>query len=244
MQFSQAFVTNGAIVYISSRDAKACESVAAALTVRGPGRAYALPEDLATDAGCRRLASRLAEQTSLLHVLVNNSGVAWGEPIESFSEQGWKKVMAVNVEAVFNTTRACLPLLDAGSSAESPARVINVGSIAGIKPQAFPTWSYDISKAAVHHLTLKMARTFADRRAAGGHSICVNAIAPGYVPSKMSKQLDRYQEQPGELEQSVPLRRLGCTADMAGAVLYLASPAGAWVTGIVLPVDGGYLSKL
>ena len=185
--FAEGLVANGATVYISSRDAAACEAAATQLTAHGPGRAYALPEDLSTDAGCVRLAARLSERETKLHVLVNNSGIAWGEPLETFSEIGWKKVMALNVEAVFNVTRACLPLLDAGSSQSSPARVIVVGSVAGIKPQPFPTWSYDISKAAVHHLTLKMAAAFADRRAQGGHSICVNAVAPGYVPSRMSK---------------------------------------------------------
>jgi len=241
LMISSAFVRNGAVVYITSRNAKNCDSVAESLTAAGPGRCFALPEDLSTDAGCKRFAARLSDALSGsgLDVLVNNSGVAWGEPFESFSERGWKHVMAVNVEAVFNTTRACLPLLE--QSKHSPARVINVGSIAGLRPQPVDTWSYDVSKAAVHHLTLKLSGMLASRPS--GAAITVNALAPGYVPSKMSKQLDRYEEMQG-ISERIPLRRLGKASDMAGAALYLASEAGAWVTGIVLPVDGGFLAKL
>ena len=241
LMLTVAFVENGATVYISSRDAKACEAVAASLTARGPGSCVAIPEDLATDAGCRRFAARLGEAlgSAGLDVLINNSGVAWGEDFETFSEKGWKHVMAVNVEAVFNCTRACLPLLE--QSQRSPARVINVGSIAGLRPQAVPTWSYDVSKAAVHHLTVKMAGLLVRRP--GGKLITVNALAPGYVPSKMSKQLDRYEEMKG-MDEQIPLKRMGNASDMAGAAIYLASEAGAWVTGIVLPVDGGFMCKL
>ena len=241
LMLTTAFVANGAHVFICSRDAKACESVAASLTAKGPGSCVAIAEDLASDAGCRRFAERLGEavEGAGLDVLINNSGVAWGEDFETFSERGWKHVMAVNVEAVFNCTRACLPLLE--KSQGSPARVINVGSIAGLRPQAVPTWSYDVSKAAVHHLTVKMATLLARRP--GGKLITVNALAPGYVPSKMSKQLDRYEEMKG-MQEIIPLRRMGNACDMAGAALYLASEAGAWVTGIVLPVDGGFLCKL
>ncbi len=133
-------MANGARVYISSRSADACASVAAQLTAAGPGVCYALPEDLSSQAACERLASRLAEREPALHVLVNNSGIAWGEPLEKHSEKGLDRVFALNVKTIFFLTRALLPLLDKGSSAASPARVINVGSIAGIRPQKFPTF--------------------------------------------------------------------------------------------------------
>lgn len=270
-QIASGFVANGARVYISSRSADACNAVAAKLTAAGPGSCHALPEDLSTLAACERLAARLAEREPALHgvlprrrshharisagvrltqsgvpptaaVLVNNSGIAWGEPLEKHSEKGFDRVYALNVKAIFFLTRALLPLLDKGSTPRDPSRVINIGSIAGLRPQAYPTFSYDLSKAAVHHLTRKLADEFATRP--GGTSITVNAIAPGYVPSKMSAQLDAYTGDAAKVAASVPLRRLGEATDMVGASLFLASNAGAWITGIVLPVDGGFLAKL
>ena len=142
---------------------------------------------------------------------------------------------------MFHLTRLFLPLLDAGSTAQRPAAVVNVGSIAGLRPQSFPTFAYDASKAAVHHLTVKLAGSLADRRANGGHSITVNAIAPGYVPSRMSASLDTYTNGDDSVVKSIPLGRLGNAADMAGVLLWIASEAGSWVTGAVVPVDGGSL---
>ena len=222
-------------------------------------------------AECQRLLSLLQGLgVARLDVLVNNAGASWGEPMEQYSEKGWDKVMALNVKAVFYTTVALLPLLRAAahtplhsghsssnqhhpsSSSSSnqqspphssstshvalhnPARVINIGSVVGIQPQAVPTFAYDASKAAVHHLTKHMASVLVHE------AITVNAIAPGLVPSKMASQLTVYADEEA-LVQSVPLGRLGNPADMAGAALFLASPAGAWVSGIVIPVDGGQL---
>ena len=153
-------------------------------------------------------------------------------------------MFALNFKALFFLTRALLPLLDKGSSAGSPARVINIGSIAGVRPQQAPTYGYDASKIAVHHLTKKLADELATRP--GGGSITVNAIAPGYVPSRMSAQLGAYEKSGdvSSITDRIPLRRMGAPGDMAGAALFLASPAGSWITGIVLPVDGGFLAKL
>jgi NAD(P)-dependent dehydrogenase (short-subunit alcohol dehydrogenase family) len=155
-QIASGFVANGARVYISSRSADACASVAAQLTAAGPGVCYALPEDLSSQNACERLASRLAEREPALHVLVNNSGIAWGEPLEKHSEKGLDRVFALNVKTIFFLSRALLPLLDKGSSAVSPARIINIGSIAGIRPQRFPTFG---CAACVVQLRVRMLRT-------------------------------------------------------------------------------------
>ena len=177
-----------------------------------------------------------------MSVLVNNSGVSWGEPMDTYPDAAWDKLWNLNVKSIFTLTRALLPLLDAGSSPGDPGRVINVGSIAGIAPQPVPTYAYDASKAAVHMLTKKLAGELADRGADGGHSITVNAIAPGFVPSRMSAQLLTYASE--ELISSgIPLGRLGSPEDMGGAASYLASRAGAWVTGSVITVDGGTTSQ-
>lgn len=243
LMIAAGFVANGATVYIASRDAAACETTAAQLTSLGPGKCYGLAADLGSEAGCVALAKTFAERTDKLHVLVNNSGTSWGAPMATHGEKGWDKTYALNVKGVFFLTREMLPLLDAGSTKSDPARVINIGSIAGLRPQVFPTFSYDVSKAAVHHLTKKLADELADRRTFGGESITVNAVAPGYVPSQMSKQLEGY-EQAKAIAESLPLRRKGNASDMAGVSLFLASNAGAWITGTVIHVDGGHLSKL
>jgi NAD(P)-dependent dehydrogenase (short-subunit alcohol dehydrogenase family) len=234
LMLADALVQNGAHVYLCSRSAAACESAAAALTARGPGRAVALSGDLSTLQGCEAVAAALASRTSVLHVLVNNSGVSWGEPLISGSDHGFGKVFSTNVAAPFHLSRLLLPLLEAGATAERPSSVINVGSIAGLRPQVFPTFAYDASKSALHALSAKLAAWCA------GKHVTVNSLAPGYVPTKMSNQLGAYMEKDALL-QSIPLGRMGRAADMAGALLYLASPAGSWVTGIVLPVDGGSL---
>lgn len=243
LMIAAGFVANGATVYIASRDKQACDAVANQLTNVGPGTCFALAADLGTEAGCVALAKALGERTQKLHVLVNNSGTSWGAPMASHGEKAWDKTFALNVKGVFFLTREMLPLLDKGSTKSDPGRVINIGSIAGLKPQVFPTFSYDVSKAAVHHLTRKMAAELADRQENGGEKITVNALAPGYVPSRMSKQLEGYDEAIA-IAESLPLRRKGEPGDMAGAALFLSSNAGAWITGIVLRVDGGHLAKL
>ena len=243
LMIAAGFVANNATVYIASRDVQACETTAKKLTSLGPGKCYALAADLGSEAGCVALAKSLAEREPKLHVLVNNSGTSWGAPMETHSEKGWDKTYALNVKGVFFLTREMLPLLDAASTTNDPARVINIGSIAGLRPQVFPTFSYDVSKAAVHHLTLKLADELADRRKNGGESITVNCVAPGYVPTRMSAQLEGY-EQSKTIEEGLPLRKKGGPSDMAGAALFFASNAGAWTTGVIVRVDGGHLSKL
>jgi NAD(P)-dependent dehydrogenase (short-subunit alcohol dehydrogenase family) len=176
LMFSSGFVQNGARVYITSRKASECEKVAADLSAKGPGKCFALAEDLATLAGIASFARRLkAAGEDKVHVLINNSGVSWGQPMMEFQEKGWDQVFALNVKSVFYMTREMLPFLEKAASREHPAHVINIGSIAGITGQAVPTYSYDASKAAVHHLTKKLASDLAPS------NICVNAIAPGVL---------------------------------------------------------------
>lgn len=174
----QAFVENDAKVYIASRSLKSCERKAQELSAQGPGECVPLEANLDSEQGCLALAKELSSRGDALHVLVNNSGASWGEPMESYPDQAWDKLWNLNVKSIFTLTRACLPLLDAGSAEADPGRVINIGSIAGLMPQPVPTYAYDASKAAVHMLTKKLAGELADRRADGGHAITVNAIAP------------------------------------------------------------------
>jgi NAD(P)-dependent dehydrogenase (short-subunit alcohol dehydrogenase family) len=226
---ARGFVEAGARVYISARKADACEAAAAELSKHGV--CIALPADLSTEAAARRLAEQLAAREPALHILVNNAGANWGAPLAEFPDEAWDKVLALNVKAIFHLTRALLPQLEKAASSEDPARVINIGSIDGLSVPDLDTFAYSASKAAVHHMTRVLAKKLAPKR------ITVNAVAPGPFESKMMAQTLKSF---GKLIiESCPLKRIGEPEDMAGVAIYLASRAGAYVTGAVIPVDGG-----
>jgi NAD(P)-dependent dehydrogenase (short-subunit alcohol dehydrogenase family) len=226
---ARGFVEAGARVYISARKADACEAAAAELSQQGV--CISLPADLSTEAEARRLAAAIAAREPAVHILVNNAGANWGAPLAEFPDEAWDKVLALNVKAIFHLTRAMLPQLEKAASAADPARVINIGSIDGLSVPDLETYAYSASKAAVHHLTRVLAKKLAPRR------ITVNAVAPGPFESKMMAQTLRNF---GKLiVESCPLKRIGEPEDMAGIAIYLASRAGAYVTGAVIPVDGG-----
>jgi len=228
LMIARGFVEGGARVYVSSRKAEVCEEVAAELSK--VGTCIGLPADLSTQAEADRLGGELAGRESALHVLVNNAGANWGAPLAEFPDSAWDKVLALNVKAIFHLTRACLPLLEKGSAEGDPARVINIGSIDGLSVPALETYAYSTSKAAVHHLTRVLAKKLAP-------SVTVNAVAPGPFESKMMAQtLESFGD---AIVAGCPMGRIGAPEDMAGVAIYLASRAGAYVTGSVIAVDGG-----
>ena len=229
LMIARGFLESGAKVYISSRKKDVCDTVAAELSK--VGECISVPADVSTLAGCQHLAQQIASAEPRLHILVNNAGAAWGAPLADYTEAGWDKVIDTNVKSTFFLTRELMPLLEKAATPEDPARVINVGSIDGIKAPFLETYAYPASKAAVHHMTRDLAVKLA------GRNVTVNAIAPGPFPSQMTKwMLENYQKQ---IETTCPLRRIGNSADMAGVAIYLASRAGAYVNGVVIPVDGG-----
>jgi NAD(P)-dependent dehydrogenase (short-subunit alcohol dehydrogenase family) len=229
LMIARGYVENGATVYISSRKAETCDAAAAELSKLGTCRS--LPADVSSDAEARRLAAELARREPKLHILVNNAGANWGAPMAEYPDAAWDKVLALNVKAVFNLTRACLPQLEAAATADDPARVINVGSIDGLRVPLLHTYAYSSSKAAVHHLTRVLAVELAAKH------ITVNAVAPGPFESKMmAETLRNFGD---AIKASCPLGRIGAPEDMAGVAIYLASRAGAYLTGTVIPVDGG-----
>jgi NAD(P)-dependent dehydrogenase (short-subunit alcohol dehydrogenase family) len=231
LMIAEGLVSSGATVYISSRKADACDAAAEQLSALGP--CVSIPADLSTKAGSDRLAAAIAEREPKLHILVNNAGATWGAPLLEYPDDAWDKVMATNVKAVFNLTTALMPQLRAAADAEDPARVINVGSVDGIRVPATENYAYAASKAAVHMLTRQLAHQLAREH------ITVNAIAPGPFRSKMMAFVLDAEGGEELVASGVPLRRIGRPEDAAGAVIYLASRAGSYLTGAVIPVDGG-----
>jgi NAD(P)-dependent dehydrogenase (short-subunit alcohol dehydrogenase family) len=229
---AEGYVANGVKTYISSRKKEACDATAARLSEQG--ECISIPADLSSMEGIKNLAAEIASRESQLDILVNNAGATWGAPIEEFPEAGWDKVMDINVKGPFFLTQALLPLLEAAASEGDPARIINIGSVDGLNVNRLPTFSYGPSKAAVHHLTRLLASHLASR------NITANAIAPGPFPSKMMEHTLKTMGE--KIRQGVPLKRVGEPADMAGAAIYLASRAGAYVDGVVIPVDGGIIA--
>jgi NAD(P)-dependent dehydrogenase (short-subunit alcohol dehydrogenase family) len=221
----------GARIVISSR--KEADLNATAEELSAHGECVAIAADLSNEAGARGLAAEVAERFPELNILVNNAGATWGAPVEDFPQSGWDRVIGTNVEGVFHLTTALLPQLRAAASADDPARVINIGSIDGIRVPSTENYSYSASKAAVHMLTRHLAKRLASEH------ITVNAIAPGPFESKMMAFALDNPETRTAIESMVPLGRIGRPDDAAGLVQFLASRAGAYLTATVIPMDGG-----
>jgi NAD(P)-dependent dehydrogenase (short-subunit alcohol dehydrogenase family) len=228
------FVTLGVKTYISSRKADACDATARRLSEIGD--CVSIPADLSSIEGIEYLVGEIANREDRLDILVNNAGAVWGEPIDDFPEGGWDKVMNVNLKSPFFLTQKLLPLLEKAGSHDRPARVINVGSIDGLHVTHLPTFSYGASKAGLHHLTRILAMHLAERH------INVNAIAPGPFETKMMAHT--LKTAGDKIIERVPRKRIGEPADMAGAAIFLASRASSYITGVVLPVDGGLTGTL
>jgi len=229
LMIARGLLQAGASVYVSSRKPEAGEAAAGELSAHG--RVVSVPADLASEEECARLAAEVGRAEERVHVLVNNAGATWGAPLEEFPASAWDRALDLNLKAPFYLTRAFLPLLQAAGTADDPARVINIGSIDGLRVPEFPTYSYSASKAGLHQLTRVLARELGPRH------ITVNAVAPGPFESKMmAATLAEFGE---EIAAAAPLGRIGRPDDMAGVAVFLASRAGAYVTGAVIPVDGG-----
>lgn len=228
MMIARGLLQAGASVVVSSRKPDAVEQAVSALSGFGPVRGIAA--DLSRQEECRRLAADVAGHDGL-DILVNNAGATWGEPLESFPAAAWDRVLDLNVKSPFWMVQELLPALRKAGTADDPARVINIGSIDGIHVSPMPTYSYSASKAAIHQLTRVLAKEL------GPQHITVNAVAPGPFPSKMmAATLEAFGE---AIATAAPLRRIGRDDDMAGIAVFLASRAGAYVNGAVIPVDGG-----
>ncbi len=228
---AEGLLRAGATVAITSRKADICE--AAASEMGALGTCIALPADLSTPEAAVDLVARYRDAVGACHILVNNAGKTWGGEIDSFPDKAWPGVMAVNVQTPFTMVRELLPELGAVGTDDDPARIINIGSVAGMKTERLSAYSYAASKAAVHMMTRDLAGDLAAR------NITVNAVIPGFFPTKMTAHMRDEDSVDAGLLAHIPLGRLGKPDDIAGIVIFLCSRAGAYVTGAQIPVDGG-----
>ena len=226
---AQGYVENGVKTYITARKAEACQQTAAELSAKG--QCIAIPADLSTKAGRVDFIDEIKLREDKLDILVNNAGAAWGAPFEEYPDEGYDKVMNINVKAIFMLTRDLLPLLTKDATAENPSRIINIGSIDGLRVSTTDNFAYGASKAAVHFLTKNLAVRLAPK------GLTVNAIAPGPFESQMMDyMLSNFRD---EIEARNPLGRIGNPRDMAGLAIYLASAATKYMTGQIIALDGG-----
>jgi NAD(P)-dependent dehydrogenase (short-subunit alcohol dehydrogenase family) len=229
MMMARGLLQAGASVYISSRKPETGDAAAAELSQYGT--VLSIPADLSREEECQRLAEEVGRSEEGVNVLVNNAGTNWAAPLEDFPAHGWDKVVDLNLKTPFYLTRAFLPLLEAAATADDPARVINVGSIDGLRVPEFNTYSYAASKAGLHQLTRVLARELGPRH------ITVNAVAPGPFESRMMAA--SLAAAGDEIAASAPLGRIGRPDDMAGVAIFLSGRASAYITGAIIPVDGG-----
>ena len=234
LMIAKGFVEAGVKVYITSRKADVCEETARELSKIG--KCIAIPADLSNEAGAKKLGDAVKSREDKVHILVNNAGATWGAPFEEFPNEAWERVLNTNVKGPFFVTREILPLLKKAGTFEDPARIINLGSIAGFTTGGV-AFSYGASKAAIHHMTRNWAAQFAK------DYVTVNCIAPGAFPSKMMAFITDNEDLRKKMEARIPLKRIGSPEDAAGLSIFLSSRAGAYITGAVIPLDGGSLIR-
>ena len=234
LAMAEAYLRCGARVYITGRKLEPLEAARSDLATLGDVRAVA--GDVGTPEGIEALRAAL-EGEDKLHVLINNAGITWGASLEKFPADAWDSVLGVNVKAPFMLTQAFLGKLQAAATPADPARVINIGSVYGVTSQVLRAWSYAASKAAIHQLTKVLAAELAAR------NILVNAIAPGFFPSKMTHFMTSSEERMAELRKMIPLGREGSKDDIGALALFLGSRASSYMTGNVIPLDGGVLAR-
>jgi len=245
---AQAFVQNGARVFIASRKESELKKTSSRINSIGPGTCEYIVADLKDREGVEAMCREVKKRTDRLTVLLNNSGATWGGAYTDFPESGWDKIMALNVKSMFYTVVGLEDLLLKGTNNQNPSHVINVASVAGLATGdptsgekgglAAPgtgTYSYGPSKAACIHLSKIQASKLAPK------NIMVNCICPGVFPSRMTSYgVDKFMD---TLVMGQPTGRIGQASDFAGLVLFLSSRASAHITGNVIAVDGGSLTS-
>ncbi|QJB69814.1 glucose 1-dehydrogenase [Parasphingorhabdus halotolerans] len=232
---ARGLLENGAKVYITARKEERLHAMQKELSAYG--ECVAIAADMSKVEGIEAFVAAVSAQEEKVDILINNAGANWAAPVDQFPENGWDKVMDINIKSIFFTTQKFIPLLKAAGTADDPARVINIASINGIRNSGMPTYAYTASKSAVIHLTTHLATDMAH------WNINVNAIAPGFFPSNMTKQIVENEAMTKAALAQIPRGRAGKPEDIAGTALYLCGAASAWLVGQTIALDGGMISR-
>lgn len=225
-------VDAGAKVIITSRSAE--KSAAAAAEISDKGMCIGMGADLSTPEAAVELAQQIRDTVGdKLHILVNNAGQTWGAKIDDFPDKAWGKVLAVNLQMPFTLVRELLPELENAGEVDDPARILNIGSVAGATAAKLSAYSYSSSKAAIHQLTRDLAGDLVRR------NINANAIVPGFFPTNMTAHMRDEEEVNPKLLAQIPMHRMGRPDEVGALAVFLSCKSSAYITGIAIPVDGG-----
>jgi NAD(P)-dependent dehydrogenase (short-subunit alcohol dehydrogenase family) len=216
-------------IYISARKV---DQIEATVAEYGP-KVIGIPCDLSTVEGCTSLAAQIAEREEKIDILVNNAGAAWGADFGTVTDAQWDRVFDLNVKGLFFLTQALHPQMKAAATFDRPGKVINIASIDGLRINPWQTYAYQASKAAVIHMTRRLAAELIR------DNIQVTGIAPGAFQSEMNKVARDNAEAVGK---GIPFPRVGTPEDMAGLAIFLASRAGDYIVGDTVACDGGIVN--
>ena len=226
--FAQGLAEAGADVAVCARRVDRLEQTRAAVTERGR-RCVAIAADVSRVEDCERVVARTVEELGRVDILVNNAGIGTAVPATREAPEEFRRVIDVNLLGSYWMAQACARAMTDGGA------IVNIGSVLGSTTAGLPQAAYSSSKAAIIGLTRDLAQQWTGRK-----GIRVNALAPGFFPSEMTEQYpDGYLEQ---MMWRVPAGRPGDPAELVTALVFLASDAASYITGVVLPVDGGMLT--
>lgn len=228
-QIAEGFAEAGANVVVCSRKLEACQEVSEQLKQTGV-ESFALKCDITNPEDVQKVVDQTIEKFGRIDILVNNSGASWGAPVEEMPLEAWNKVMNTNVTGTFLMSQAVGRVM----LKQQYGKIINIASVAGLKgsnPKYMNTIGYNTSKGAVVNFTRDLAAKW------GPRGIYVNAIAPGFFPTKMSKVL--IEQGGSDMLDGTPLRKFGNENDLKGVAVFLAAPASDFISGDIIVVDGG-----